>query len=112
MKIILSKNLAENQKGILITIVIVALAIRLAAVFLFPVPVEKDAWEYDQIAVHILENGHFAIYEGVPTSHRAPLYPIFLSAVYLVFGHSHQAARVAQAFLSTAVCLFAYLVSV
>ncbi len=43
MKMILSKNLAENQKGILITILIVALAIRLAAVLLFAVPVEKDA---------------------------------------------------------------------
>ena len=102
---------AENRKVILITILIVALAIRLAAVFLAPVPVEKDAWEYDQIAMHILKNGSFAIYEGVPTSHRAPLYPVFLSAVYLFFGHSHQAARVAQAFLSTGVCVLVYLVA-
>jgi len=100
-----------NSKIIVAAILIAALAIRLAAVFLSPVPVEKDAWEYDQIALHILKNGSFAIYGGVPTTHRAPLYPLFLSGVYLLSGHSHQAARVAQAFLSTGVCLFVYLVA-
>ena len=103
--------ISRNQKVILIAILAVALAIRLAAVFLFPVPVEKDALLYDKIAMQILKNKSFAVHDGVPTSWVAPLYPTFLSGVYLLFGHNHQAARIVQAFLSTAICFFVYLIA-
>jgi len=103
--------ISRNQKVILIAILVVALATRLAAIFLFPVPVEKDALLYDKIAIQILKNRSFAVSDGVPTSRVAPLYPTFLSGVYLLFGHNYQAARIAQTFLSTAVCLFVYLIA-
>ena len=89
-------------------IFVFALALRLAAVALFPVPVEKDAEEYDRIAENILRGDGFSIVQGVPSSKRAPLYPLFLAAVYLVFGHQYFMVRVVQAIIGALSCVLVY----
>ncbi len=86
-----------------------ALAIRLGVIYNFTVPVEKDALEYDKIAVSLSQGRGFEI-DGHPTSQRPPMYPLFLSLVYGLFGHSHEAATAGNALLGAAACIAAYLI--
>jgi 4-amino-4-deoxy-L-arabinose transferase-like glycosyltransferase len=56
-----------------------------------------DMFQYDGLAESIRLGRGFTWYGGIPTAARAPLYPVFLAAIYSVFGHSFAAARVVQA---------------
>jgi 4-amino-4-deoxy-L-arabinose transferase-like glycosyltransferase len=58
-----------------------------------------DAGSYDRIARSLLAGAGFAQYPGVPTAFWPPLYPLFLAALYRLFGYSLLAARLAQALL-------------
>lgn len=55
-----------------------------------------DMFQYDALAESIRLGRGFTWYGGIPTAARAPLYPLFLAAIYSVFGHSFAAARVVQ----------------
>ncbi|MFH1857526.1 MAG: glycosyltransferase family 39 protein [Candidatus Omnitrophota bacterium] len=65
-----------------------------------------DARDYDQHALHFLRG------EGLTNGHtwasRLPLYPIFLAAVYRMFGHSYLAVRLIQSLLGALAILLAY----
>ncbi|MDQ3918648.1 MAG: glycosyltransferase family 39 protein, partial [Acidobacteriota bacterium] len=69
-----------------------------------------DARVYSRLAVNVLEQHAYSADEGppyAPTYIRLPGYPLFLAAVYAAFGHGNDAAaRIAQALLDTASCLF------
>ncbi|HEY0429674.1 MAG TPA: glycosyltransferase family 39 protein [Pyrinomonadaceae bacterium] len=69
----------------------------------------NDGKLYSQIAVNVLEQKIYAI-EAQPPYHptliRLPGYPLFLAAVYAVFGHGNDTAvRVVQAVFDTLTCL-------
>lgn len=72
-----------------------------------PGPIQKDAAEYDQIAVSILQHGTFSL-DGQPTMLREPGYPLFRAMVYAVFGYSPNAVLWIQLILILATI---YLVS-
>lgn len=87
-----------------------ALALRLGALAAFPPPaLEGDQLEYDAIARHLASDGDFALNRGVPTSTRAPLYPLKLAAVYKATGGSRRAAYAVQAVLGAATAGLLYL---
>ena len=83
-----------------------ALAIRLLAILYLgisepPLP-EGDDWHYDLIAHRFVSEG---VYENL---WFPPGYPLFLSGIYLLAGHSMAAVRVAQAILGAATVCLAY----
>lgn len=89
-----------------------AFAVRfLACVFLAgglsepPVP-RTDAVEYDLLARNIVSGIGFRYgAEHPPSSFRPPLYPLFLAAVYKIFGPHYSVARFIQIVLSAAACV-------
>lgn len=82
-----------------LVVVLVALAVRLAAIValddLAP-RVNDRVLRYDPIALSLLAGEGFS-HRGNPTTSSPPVYPLFLAAVYGVFGHSERAARAALA---------------
>jgi 4-amino-4-deoxy-L-arabinose transferase-like glycosyltransferase len=67
-----------------------------------------DMFQYDALAESIRLGQGFTWYGGIPTAARAPLYPVFLAAVYSLFGHSYVAARVTQALIGSLLPLVTY----
>jgi tetratricopeptide (TPR) repeat protein len=85
----------------LVGLALLALALRLAYVAeiqsnpFFDAPY-VDARDYDE-AAWLMANGG----EPPEAAYQAPLYPLFLSVVYRVFGHNYLAPRIVQAVLGS-----------
>ncbi|MFA5373342.1 MAG: tetratricopeptide repeat protein [Candidatus Omnitrophota bacterium] len=99
--------------GILAGIAILSLLIRLIYIWqLKATPLFNffagDSRFYDLFAMKIVE-GNFLYKDSVCLN---PLYPLFLSAVYFIFGHSIVAAVFLQAILDSLTCLLLYFLSV
>ncbi len=88
----------------LFLIIVICLAIRVCYVitledrFYFP-----DSVRYDRIASELIQG------EGFSSSFTAPLYPVFLSWVYTLFGHSLLTVRIIHSIIGTASVLIMYL---
>jgi 4-amino-4-deoxy-L-arabinose transferase-like glycosyltransferase len=95
---------------VLLALLAGALAVRLCWVAATPhfVPLH-DAHDFDRYGVSIARFGRFPVGHQAgdhgPLAYRPPGYPIFLAAIYKVFGLGHRvyAARLVQAFTGTAV---------
>jgi len=97
----------------LITIILVAVLLRVAAAFylgdqVVNLPGTQDQVSYDMLAQRVL-NGHgFTVAQawwpatkaGEPTAHWSYLYTLYLTAVYSLFGHHPLIARLIQAVLA------------
>ncbi len=59
-----------------------------------------DSEDYDGIAMSVVRGDGFRNELGDLTALRPPLYPYFLAANYLVFGHSLKAVQLSQFFIS------------
>jgi 4-amino-4-deoxy-L-arabinose transferase-like glycosyltransferase len=85
----------------------------LVAVLRFPFPVTQgDSPVYDQLAWNLAQ-GKGYVYgpeHATPLPHMVfpPLYPFFLGLLYLLFGHTPEAGRLAQVALNLATCLLLY----
>lgn len=99
-------------KGLYI-ILLVALLVRAAVAFYFPVYF-RDSERYETLAVNLL---HEHVYSASPAPpytpeiQRTPLFPTFLALVYGLFGRSELAVRLANAILGTLSCLLIYRLS-
>ena len=99
----------NKERKYLIFIFIIALILRLTYVLFFhQLKIESDALQYDTIGWNLAFGDGFSLEPGVPTPVRAPVYPFFLSFIYLIFGHSYLVVRLAQAILSALTCLVIY----
>ncbi len=117
-----------NKK--LLLIIFLALAIRFS-IFPFVAPHKErmftmlDSYEYDGMAMSLVENGRF--YQSEPAFYfpsqyrvpvfeirtptdafRAPVYPLFLAGIYSVFGHKPNVAIIFQLILSSLTCILVY----
>lgn len=105
----------------LLSIIAVAIALRLAtAVWLGdradPVSGAYDQQAYDALALRVLDGHGFSFATdwypftraNQPTAHWSYAYTLYLAGTYAVAGHHPLAARLVQALLSTAICLFLY----
>ncbi|MBI4982025.1 MAG: glycosyltransferase family 39 protein [Candidatus Omnitrophica bacterium] len=68
-----------------------------------------DESSYDQIAINFLQGKGMVTDDGL-YARRVPVYPFFLSVVYLFYGHSLVAARFVQAILGALTSIFVYLI--
>jgi len=100
----------------------------------YPGMLFADAFEYDMAARQVLElfkggklvpflleffkgnlGNSYGILNSLGLGHisillsKGPVYPIFLSAIYFIFGHTLQAVRITQILGNTLVCLILYL---
>jgi hypothetical protein len=99
----------RKQKVIFLALIILAGAFRLAIVHWLPNDTADDSLGYEQIARNLLEQHvytHVTEAPFTPTLVRLPGYPLFLAAIYSVFGHTNNTAvRIVQALLDTGTCV-------
>jgi len=96
-------------------LLLIALGFRLFVALRLPNDEPDDGRVYSQIARNVLEQ-HVYSHESqapyVPSIIRLPGYPLFLAAVYAVFGHGNNTAvRVVQAVIDTLTCVLIALVA-
>ena len=109
------------RRLLLLLIVIMALALRLANAIFIPWQggdlIISDMKGYDLSAMALLEQQPLAVHTaerylfhplGSDTYHP-PGYYYFLASIYAVAGHSYLAVRIVQAFVDTLTCLLIYL---
>ncbi|HID55446.1 TPA: DUF2079 domain-containing protein [Candidatus Poribacteria bacterium] len=95
---------------ICLLILISALIVRIPIMFLGEDKLWNDEIDYDRIATNLLKYRQFTEYPGRPYSYRPPGYPLFLAAVYAVFGIGDQTAvRFIQALIGAAAAVLVYL---
>src|SRR6266849_3811602 len=89
-------------------LLIVAGIFRIAVAHHWPNVAPDDSKTYARIARNLLEQHSYSDAEAPPyepTLIRLPGYPLFLAAIYKVFGHGNNGAvRIAQALIDTATC--------
>jgi len=93
-------------------ILLLAFALRVGFGVVFPDPLEET--RYRPIAVNILEGNGFSSDANAPfrpSEAAAPAYPLFIAAVYAVFGRSVYALTLSQAMLDLATCLLVSFIS-
>ena len=106
-----------RTKKILFAIFILALALRLFAVAAhqeLDKPLYADARIFDNMALNItLGHGFSHIIDGsrTPTTHRTPLYSMFLSGIYFIFGHNYIAVKIIQAILGALSCIVIFFIA-
>jgi len=96
-------------------LLLVALGFRLFIALRLPNDEPGDGRVYSQIARNVLSS-HIYSHEPqppyVPSIIRLPGYPLFLAAVYALFGHDNNTAvRVVQAVIDTLTCVLIALVA-
>ncbi len=68
-----------------------------------------DGKDYDALGLSLAEGSGYH-FHGAPNTFRPPGYPLFLAALYLTFGHSYAAIKVAQSLLGALTCLMILLI--
>lgn len=96
-------------------LLLVAFSFRLFVALRLPNDEPDDGRVYAQIARNMLEQHVYSIESQAPytpTLIRLPGYPLFIAAIYSVFGHGNNTAvRVAQAVIDTGTCILIALVA-
>lgn len=104
-------KILRKEKFILTTILLLSVLIRLYFAFTHERLFAGDQRAYDKLAVSLWQRHEFAWEEGRPTAYVTPLYPVFLSGIYALFGYSHLWAKVFQALLGSLTCLIMYFIA-
>lgn len=102
-----------NRATLFLIIFLLAFFIRFFAIMNLPAEHQQpksDAAGYDRLAISLLTTKSYSNANGLPTSYRAPLYPLFLASIYSIFGHSYFWVRFIQAILSALLCIIIYLI--
>lgn len=101
------------KHNLLLKIFLVSLFVRL--IFLVVMPPRPIQWDdtlsWDAVARNLVNGRGFLEADGAPTSVRAPLYPLILAFLYLLFGHNFFSVKILQAFLGSATVVLIYLIA-
>lgn len=102
-------NVRKNKIGVVLCIGLILRVVSLLYFWDMPLTI-VDENHYQAIAEHILNDQQFALESGQPTSIRPPLYPAFLSGIYVLTGGIHfNAVRIVQIIFSLATIYLIYL---
>lgn len=99
-----------KDKYFLISIFFAALIIRLAFVLPSNAIPSSDAYVYDRLGFSVSQGRGYVENNGTAHAFYPPFYPLFLSAIYAVFGHSYIAVRIAQSIIGALTCVLIYLI--
>ncbi len=95
-----SDVMIKRHYWVLACVFLLALLVRVVAVWVWgDVPV-KDALQYHSIALNLVSGHGYAMVPDVPTSMRSPVYPVFLTVIYTLFGPDYHYAFYVQALLN------------
>ncbi len=64
-----------------------------------------DASDYNNMAIHLLNEHCLCIFPNVPTTVRPPLFPLFMANVYVLTGYDPLHARLALSVVGALTCL-------
>ena len=70
-----------------------------------------DEQYYDKVAMNILEGHDFCYDLGESCVEPQPLYPLFLSGIFYVFGHNFDAVRIVQIILFAFISVLSFLLA-
>lgn len=87
-----------------------AFALRLACIIITGSYANPQAWEYEDIAVNLL-NGRGFVYQHLGAVYHSfvqPLYPFFCAAVYSITNHSFLVLALLQASISAFICIIIF----
>jgi 4-amino-4-deoxy-L-arabinose transferase-like glycosyltransferase len=107
------RTLLSAYRTPILLILLIAFAWRLALVIGFP-HAAFDEIRYTAPAVNMLAGRGFSsdVSEPIlPSDHTVPVYPLFIAAIYSVFGRHNLAVRVAQSVIDLLTCLLVAFVS-
>lgn len=96
----------------ILAILLLALAVRVGFIVASPDPLVET--RYRPIAINILEGNGFSSDVSAPyrpSEAAAPGYPLYIAAIYAVFGRSVFALTLSQAFVDLATCMLVAFVS-
>lgn len=105
------KRSAAYELSCKMALIIFCLALIIRVVFVFAVPpgaLETDAKDYDTLGWQLAQGKGYVNAAGRPTAYRPPVYPLFLGAIYSVFGHTLTGVRLAQALIGAGICVLTY----
>jgi hypothetical protein len=109
------RNGKPNEMIVYALLLMAAFSFRVAIARLLPNDTPDDGRIYAQIARNLLEQhvySHATEPPYDPTLIRLPGYPLFLAAVYSIFGHnSNLAVRIVQGLIDTASCALVALIA-
>jgi 4-amino-4-deoxy-L-arabinose transferase-like glycosyltransferase len=99
------KKISVAEKLLIITAIAFAVRFLFCAVYWVNKPVTHDAQEYLLLAGNIVEGKGFT-YEMVPGDkvehhERAPIYPVFLTVIFSIFGKNYLAIKIIQALIAS-----------
>ncbi len=104
------KNDGSNRT--LLVIFALGLALRLlVAVSLENKIYWEDGFDYDKLAIRLLEGKGYVTAEGIATAFRAPAYPYFLAGVYAIFGHDFVVVRIIQSLIDSLILLVIFVIA-
>jgi len=99
----------RKQRIIFLSLIVLAAAFRLGVVHWLQSDSAGDSIVYEQIARNVLEHhvySHMDEAPFAPSYVRLPGYPLFLAAIYSIFGHTNNTAvRIVQALIDTGTCV-------
>jgi len=109
-----------NTRARLLVVLVLAVAIRLAAVLAIDnpqqvprTPAESDASTYYILADHLLDGtGYRYAADLAPTAKRTPGYPLFIASAFKVFGRNFNAVRLIQCVLDVATAYLVFALAV
>ena len=101
--------LTRRQRVIFLSLIVIAAAFRVAIIHWLPNDSADDGHVYAQFARNLLEHRVYSPATEAPFDPsfvRLPGYPLFLAAIYSVFGHTNDTAvRIVQALIDTGTCV-------
>src|SRR4030095_7524303 len=99
----------KKGKWVFVCLIVLAATFRISVAHWLPNDVPDDGRVYAQISRNMLERhvySHDSEAPFAPSLIRLPGYPLFLAAIYSVFGHiNNGAVRITQALVETGTCL-------
>lgn len=97
----------------IIFIAILAFITRICSLFLLGRHITPEVWEYDTIALNIIQQKGYSFNHLNTTYHSYvyPMYPILTAFSHLITGRNYFVLEIFQIILSVAACYFIYLIA-
>ena len=108
-----------SRRNFLLLLLLVSFLIRVAAVDALRNPsrgpeleqMGADGVEFNILGLHLAETHKYELVKGIPTSFRAPGFPLVLAAIYSSVGENYRVVYAALCFLGAVTCIFSYLLA-
>ena len=107
-----STKYINNQRWLIIAILITAFILRTVWVLAVPTQPISDFKEFNRLAVSIADGNGYVGLDGKPTAYRPPGYIFFLACIYSLFGPNDFIARLVNILLGVLTCWLTYILTI